>query len=297
MLFRTRLRASLLILVLSVGSIAPLEAKKKSGDDLSIRKLIESSERVKELSRRMSKIESEVNALQRKVFPGGSPEYFVPENNTSSTLPPVPTTGGYPKQGSEYTDVPEYTDSIAGQIMALEQQVQSLTGQLEQANFKIRALEVKQGIGGEDTSMSATTAVQPLASLSTSSLSADKLYSLAHGYYKSRQYDQAIDALQSFATRNPQDKRSGQALYWLGRSYIKQSKYNRAAKAFLTSFKQYPIGKRAPDSLLYLGRALHASGNAKDACKSYKELEISFPEHAKGRLKSGLKRAEKLSRC
>lgn len=81
---------------------------------------------------RLNKVESEVRALQRKVFPGSGDKFFTPEiaapaPTPSSTLPPA---------SSALSDVLTRMD-------ALETQVARLTGQVEQNTNRITQLEAR----------------------------------------------------------------------------------------------------------------------------------------------------------
>ncbi|MBU0669440.1 MAG: hypothetical protein KKG32_05145, partial [Alphaproteobacteria bacterium] len=78
---------------------------------------------------RLRKLESEVRALQRRVFPGGDGRYFEPEitgQPQTSTVVSQPST-------TAVTD-------ILARIDAMEAQLQRLTGQTEQNTFALRTL-------------------------------------------------------------------------------------------------------------------------------------------------------------
>lgn len=93
---------------------------------------------------RLNKVESEVRALQRKVFPGSDGKYFTPE-----IAAPTPTpAAGPPPSSSALSDVLTRMDS-------LEAQVARLTGQVEQNTNRITQLEARM------------TAAQPSAPLAT----------------------------------------------------------------------------------------------------------------------------------
>lgn len=81
---------------------------------------------------RIKKLEAEVSALQRKVFPGGSGRYFEPEITApaqTATAPSTPTT-------SALTDV-------LARLDALETQLQRLTAQYEEAGNSMRLLQAR----------------------------------------------------------------------------------------------------------------------------------------------------------
>jgi len=81
---------------------------------------------------RIGKIEAEVRALQRKVFPGADGKYFTPE-----IAPGAPTpTPGLPPASSALSDVLTRLDALEGQLARL-------TGQVEQNTNRIVQLEAR----------------------------------------------------------------------------------------------------------------------------------------------------------
>ncbi|MGW8189007.1 hypothetical protein [Sphingomonas hankookensis] len=79
---------------------------------------------------RVNKLEREMRAVQRKVFPGGAPNQVEPQITAPTQPTEIP---GSPSSGPLAT--------LTSRVDALESQQQSLTGQLEQAQYKLRQLE------------------------------------------------------------------------------------------------------------------------------------------------------------
>jgi TolA-binding protein len=84
---------------------------------------------------RLRKIEAEVRALQRKVFPGGDEKFFKPEVTTGTTA----TTGTSTSSTSAVTDMLTRMDAI-------EAQLARLTGQVEETTNRVAVLEQRAGI-------------------------------------------------------------------------------------------------------------------------------------------------------
>ena len=80
------------------------------------------------LDNRVGRLESEMRAVQRKVFPGGAP---VEPDITAATPEAAPAPASTP-----------VTDLLA-RVTALESQLATLTGQTEQNSFRIKQLEQK----------------------------------------------------------------------------------------------------------------------------------------------------------
>jgi len=99
---------------------------------------------------RMRKMEAEIRALQRKVFPGDD-KFFAPEITPGST----PASGAAtPASGSAVTDLIRRMDS-------LESQIASLTGQIEMNSNRITQLEARAGITPPAAAQSATPTASP----------------------------------------------------------------------------------------------------------------------------------------
>ena len=83
------------------------------------------------IDKRIGRLESEMKAVQRKVFPGGNGKYFEPE--IAPVVAPAPEPIGVPAT----SPIADLTTRVDG----LERQLATLTGQVEQANFRTRQLE------------------------------------------------------------------------------------------------------------------------------------------------------------
>ena len=82
------------------------------------------------LSPRVDKLEKEMRAVQRKVFPGGSTQFLEPEIAA-------------PVRDVDQAGSPASTPlaDLSARVSALESQLQSLTGQIEQNSYKTRQLD------------------------------------------------------------------------------------------------------------------------------------------------------------
>lgn len=112
---RMRLAATGVVALALVGVSLPAQAEDASPDA------------------RLKKVEAEVRALQRKVFPGGDGKYFSPEI-TGPAAAPTPAPGQ--PASTPLTDVLSRLDAVEGQL-------QHLTGQVEQNTNRINQLEAK----------------------------------------------------------------------------------------------------------------------------------------------------------
>lgn len=79
---------------------------------------------------RVDRLEREMRAVQRRVFPGGSPQYFEPEIAPAQEPQSAP---GVPAS----SPVADLTQRVA----ALESQLATMTGQVEQLQYRLRQME------------------------------------------------------------------------------------------------------------------------------------------------------------
>jgi len=91
------------------------------------------------------------------------------------------------------------------------------------------------------------------------------------------EFDAAGAALETLVAQYPQDPVAGSAQYWLGDMHLRIGRFNEAAKAFLESFKGWPEGAKAPDSLLKLGMTLAGLGQREEACLTFTEFPVRYP--------------------
>lgn len=246
------------------------------------------------IGNRLDRIENEISDLQRQSYSG----------NSSG----APTALG---SGVGAAD-------LQSRVTQLEDQVRSLTGKVEEANYRASEAERKlelfksdielrfqdlQGGGGaaagggtaaasEEGDPAPRTApaegtlgtapAESGAAASTPSVlpngTPETQYEFAIDLMKRGQYDQARQAFQEFLQIQPKHALSGNAQYWLGETYYAQNNYKQAGDAFLTGYTTYASSSKAPDSLLKLGMSLAALDNKDAACTVWGELGSKFPQ-------------------
>ncbi|MBV8970791.1 MAG: hypothetical protein JO290_00710, partial [Sphingomonadaceae bacterium] len=82
------------------------------------------------LDKRVTTLETQMKAVQRKVFPGGDPRYFQPEITDAPAAAPV-----------EGTPATSALADLTARVDALERQQRNLTGAVEEAQNKLRQLD------------------------------------------------------------------------------------------------------------------------------------------------------------
>lgn len=270
---------------------------------------------VQQVEGRVKKLESEMRAVQRKVFPGGSKEYFEAEIQA----PAAPVTAPGVPASNPLSDLSRRVDS-------LENQLTTLTGQIEENSFKVRQLEAALEKFKTDAEFRLTTleggappapanpefpfvnpagpgaaapAAPQAAAAPAAALTPEQEYNAAYGLVTAKNYPAAEKALSAFITKYPKHARASNAQYWLGRTYFAQNQPVQAARTLLENYQKRPEGERAPESLLWLGKSLMAFSppSPAKACEAYDQLEESYGKKLSQSLRTQLVDARSAARC
>jgi len=276
-------------------------------------------------SARLDKVEAEVRALQRKVFPGPEGKYFTAEiTPPANAASPAPTPSTTP-----------VTD-LLNRMDALESQVARLTSQVEQNTNRISQIEARLGAGApaaaamttptpasapspELPSRTENAAQAPAANLAAMSGGAsstptpaprpaspsaarlaavkaivkpqtddpgDDEYSYGYRLWDAKFYPEAEQQLKLMLEKYPKHRRASWARNLIGRAYLDDGNPAEAAKWFLQNYQTDKHGERAPDSLLYLAATMKQLKDTKRACIALAEFSTTYAAEAAGRLKS-----------
>lgn len=102
-------------------------------------------------------------------------------------------------------------------------------------------------------------------------------YRTAVELVKSGKHDEAVAALRTFVSRNPQHDYADNAQYWLGESYYAARDYPRALVEFRTVIETYPRGNKVPDALLKVGYCYYAMGQSQKARAVLEQVVNLYP--------------------
>ena len=288
------------------------------------------------LEPRVKKLESEMRAVQRKVFPGASDRFFEPEISAPASGPS--TTGV--SASAPLTDLLQRVDT-------LETQITRLTAQTEENGFKLGQLEKRLAVL-EDQAKQAAEAVSAVSSPAAASVpasmagagaatgaaataprpatpaatgtaaaapSAERVAAVSkiekpqtadagedaylYGYrlWEAKFLPEAQAQLRFTLEKHPKHKRSSYTRNLLGRAYLDDGKPSAAAKMFAENYEKEPKGDRAPESLYFLGDALVKLNEKAKACVAFAELAEVYPEVATGRLSDRLATGRRNAGC
>jgi TolA-binding protein len=269
------------------------------------------------IDKRVERLEKEMRAVQRSVFPGGSPTFFEGE------IAPDNTPGERARSNAPVID-------LTARVDALESQLQTLTGQTEQNAFQLRELEKQfaaykvemdkrfadPAATATPASLSPASTVKPPVTTSTVAATPAKkpvaipakpaaatpnaarlalvkkveipvtgnetkdAYDYGYRLWEAKLYPEAQAQLKQVVTKWPASSQASFAQNLLGRAYLDEGKPSLAAVAFYNNYKDRPSGARAPHSLMFMGVALDKLGRKADACKAFRELEEVYGDKA-----------------
>jgi len=277
------------------------------------------AQRTESAERRIERLEQELRAVQRKVFPGGA--QVAPEIE-----PPAAAAGqaGVPASSA--------VADLTARVDSLEAQLRELTGQVEQNGNRLRQMEnaiaqLRDSTGGRLDALeragapaaeparpdsaspqlprpsAAVTgtdspAARPAASPPGSGEGdAEEAYNAGFRLWEAKRYTEAQRALEAVAKRYPDSKWASWANNLAGRAYLDAGRPATAAKTFLANYQANPRGERAADSLYFLGQALVALDKPADACKAYDELQDVYGSTMRDWLKQRLPAARTQAKC
>lgn len=271
---------------------------------------------------RVRKIEAEIRALQRQVFPGGDARFFEPEINTQQ---------GTPSNPSSATSTTVVTDILA-RLDAIEAQMQRLTAAGEENRNAVMLLEERlealeaannpapvvepaaEEAPATQSNLSAMTGgastVEPArpaqtaepAPAQTAGPSEERLagvqeimkpqtddagddeYTYGFRLWNAGFYPEAQQQLRLFVDQHPDHWRATYGRNLLGRVYLDDGKAREAAPWFLRNYQVDKQAARAGDSLLFLADAMIALEDTNRACIALAEFGDTYPALASGRL-------------
>ncbi|NCP15141.1 MAG: tetratricopeptide repeat protein [Sphingomonadales bacterium] len=272
---------------------------------------------------RIRKVEAEVRALQRKVFPGGDGRFFEPQIAPGTTAQPATTVQPSAPTTTAVTDILVRLDALETQLRALTARSEEQANALSQMEMRLATLEtaanaplttpsasgfpaqsvatlpapataapaVRQPAQNPPTpapavaapSATRLAAVQAIAKPQTTDAGDDE-YSYGFRLWNAGFFPEARQQLTRFVEQYPSHARISFGRNLLGRAFLDDNMPDEAARWFLKNYQANKAGDRAPDSLLYLGASMIALNDTRKACIALAEFAETYPLVATGRL-------------
>lgn len=255
---------------------------------------------VAKLDRRVDTLESEMRAVQRKVFPGGNTRFFEPEIPAQAAA--AAPAAEAPPASTPIADLTARVDAVEGQLKTMTGQIEAMEYKLRQledgqrrlkgdVEFRLTALETPGGPAPPAAALPdlsaalakppAAAALKPVVQTAPAAPAAKPAteaaaWTAAYPKVTARDWPGVETAMSQFVADWPRSTRVPQAKYWFGRSFAAQGQYPQAAKAFLDVYQSAPRSTPAPDALIALAGALNAMTKPKDACQVLGELEAVY---------------------
>jgi len=304
------MRFQLIAAVLLVGAALPAAAQERPSNE-----------------QRIERLEQQLRAVQRRVFPGGAGALPVePEIQPETQQPAARPAAGSGAVGD-----------LTARVDALEAQLAALTGQIEESAHRTRQMEAAitrlreetvarldrletpriqtasdappaaaqpaaaqpaaaQPAAREPVRTAAATQVPAAPVAAAAADAAEEAYNAGFRLWEARRFEEAQTALQQVAERYPRSRWASWASNLAGRAYLDDGKPATAARVLLANYQGNPQGERAADSLYFLGQALVTLNRRPEACRVYDELGRVYP-NMRDWLRQRLPEARRTARC
>lgn len=284
---------------------------------------------------RLRRIEAELRAVQRKVFPDGAGKTFGPEITPPAigAAPSAPTP-------TAVTDLLTRMDAVEAQLQRLTAASEENQNHIAKLEARLATLEAsgsavtatpspaaepasaapaaaastppaeptaapkpspkpapaKSEAAKPDASPDRVAAVMAIEKPSTDDKGEDE-YSYGYRLWEAKFFPEAQQQLLRVVQQYPRHSRISYARNLLGRAHLDDGKPGTAAQYFLQNYQADRKGDRAADSLLYLGVAMSRLKEEKRACVAFAEFRQTYPIELAGRLKSQYEAATKPVAC
>ncbi len=243
---------------------------------------------LKSLIDKIERLQRDLDTLQRHVYRGESPPSAAPAVG-GEELPSTQAARIEVRLSQFENELRSLTGQIEEQSFRINQMTQRLDNLVVDVDLRLQALEggaplaegeagaesAAQGSQDQGPKASGASAQGKLAAAATAGPEAgtpQAQYEHAFSLLSQTDYKGAERALVAFLEKYPQDPLAGNAKYWLGETYYVRGQYADAAVAFAEGYQSYPDSAKAPDNLLKLGKSLAALDQNADACGTFAEL-------------------------
>lgn len=257
-----------------------------------------------ELMDRISRLERDVNFVQKQVYTGA--------NASDPNSMPATTGAGAAALEVRISGIEEQLRAMRGQVETAQFQsgeaARGLQKLKEDMEYRLGALEQAQSAAAVAAQSGAAVApaaaetpvaeepmvevkpdvpasYQPSATAAPATTGADfpdsnAAYNAAFKELNGKNYSAAATKFDDFVRKYPKDPLTSNAYYWLGESYYARGDYTRAAEGFRKGFESNPQGQKAPDNLLKLAMSLDNIKRTSEACIVLKQVVGKYGDAA-----------------
>jgi len=206
---------------------------------------------------------------------------------------------------------------ISYQLGELQREVRTLTGQVEDNNFKLKQIQDRQrdlyrdiesrlsGLSGQNQSGQKTSSspnqnqtAKPVtnktpATTTAASGEARRKFEAAFALVRNKDYTAAISAFTEFLSQYPTSSYSANAHYWMGQVYLVQNNLKDAERQFAQLIAEFPDSSKSAAAKLKLGDIFLKQEKWADAKSYYTDVADNYTG-AQGQLaRKGLDKIKK----
>ncbi|MGE0188930.1 MAG: tol-pal system protein YbgF [Steroidobacteraceae bacterium] len=174
---------------------------------------------------------------------------------------------------------------------ALQNELRSLRGQLEELQNKVEQLRTQQrdlyaDLDKRMQALESTNASAPIAAgnYATPQVADTDAYQTAFNLLREFKYSDAAFAFTQFIGNYPQSKLLDNAQYWLGESHYGLKEFAQAQRDFQAVLEAYPNSAKVPDALLKLGYTQYELKSYKDARATLQRLTAQYADSNSAKL-------------
>lgn len=203
------------------------------------------------------------------------------------------------------------SESLSAQVRAMQQEIQSLRGELEVQAHAIETLKNNQTNFYKDIDArlekpaQASThpqvvkdqplvTIEPTTTIPSNTNNANATlanpadeqvaYLAAYDLVKAKRYDEALIAMKSFSEQYPSGGYTANAAYWTGELYLVKKQPAEAMASFEIVLQRFPNSSKAAASALKIGYALSELGRKQEAREKLNQVIKNYPDTAAAQL-------------
>ena len=271
---------------------------------------------------RVVKLEKEMRAVQREVFPNGAGKFVEPDIKSAEKKPA--STGA---SSTAVTDLLARVDSLESELAVLTGKMEQQGNSMRSVEMRLKSLEAAMNAQSASTVSTVTPAAivapistkpvpKPVATVTPAAKPApartaavakiarpatgdafDDAYNYGYRLWEAKFFPEAQITLDETVKKYPKHPRASYARNLLGRAWLDDKKPATAVKIFYDNYKNDPRGDRASDSLFFLGSALTDLNKSAEACEAFGELAKAYPDAATGRLADRVAAGRSRAKC
>jgi tol-pal system protein YbgF len=186
-------------------------------------------------------------------------------------------------------------DTMQGEVDELRGAVELHTNQLEKVLQRQRELylEIDKRVeslkvsGLQSTSQpSVNNPVQTAVSNASALGEAEAYDNAVNLILKTREYDKAIPAFESFLRAYPNSEFADNAHYWMGQLLFNKQQWGEAERSFSTVINKFSDSTKRADAMLKLGIIKQSTGAERDAQAWFERVVKEYPKSSAAKLAS-----------